>query len=125
MRRKRGEMASDHSDAIQVKPEELYDPNVGGLPGASAVHIKDVEEVHPSDGQKIDDPNAQVQQTSDADDQSATTTHETPEVKTTYNTQDDPSKTSKIKAKLMNLGDKLRPKEAVDAKQADPHPSLQ
>lgn len=119
-------MASEHSDAIQVKPEELYDPEVGGLPGAPKVHIDDVEEVKPTEVKKDDSQEAgDAKETPFSEKESAPVTHETETVKTTY-TEEDPklSTKAKIKDKMVQLGDKLRPKEAVESKNADPHPGM-
>lgn len=69
----------------------------------------------------------EAQQTPVREGQSEPVTHETDKVKTTYNTEDDAQNLTlkaKIMGKVEKIGDKLRPKEAVEAKNADPHPNL-
>lgn len=114
-------MSSDHSDAIKVSPEELYEPS-------AAVKVGDVEEVHPKDIVKDDSKEEKkVQKAPFAKAMTNPVTHETPNVKTTYDAKDDatkPSIKSKILGKIEALEDKLRPKEAVEGKKADPHPNL-
>lgn len=68
----------------------------------------------------------ELQETPAAEEASEPVTHETDKVKTTYDTQDVPKPTmkAKIKEKVATLGDKLRPKDAVESKNADPHPGL-
>ncbi|CAM6099231.1 unnamed protein product [Calypogeia fissa] len=121
-------MASDHSDAIQVKPEELYDQSEGGFVGAPVSKIDDVQEATPTEEQKdFLQKHEEAQQTAAAEEQSEPVVHETDKLKTTYNTEEDSpdlSLKSKMKDKMARLGDKLRPKEAVEAKNADPHPNV-
>jgi hypothetical protein len=114
-------MASDHSDAIKVDPEELYMPK-------TSVQINDVEEVHPNDVLKDDSKEEEkVEQPRADENKSETVTHETPQVKSTYDAEEDESKPSmkvKIMGKIEKLGDKLRPKDAVESKNADPNPRM-
>ncbi|CAM6105724.1 unnamed protein product [Calypogeia fissa] len=123
-------MASDHSDVIQVKPEELYDQSEGGFVGAPVSKIEDVEEATPTEEQKdFLQKHEEAQQTAaeEQSEQSEPVVHETDKLKTTYNTEEDSpdlSLKSKIKDKMAKLGDKLRPKDAVEAKNADPHPNV-
>lgn len=116
-------MASDHSDAIQVKPEDLYDPSEGGFAGAPVAHVDGVQEVNPNEEQK----NVLEKEQKMQEKQSAPITHETDKVKTTYDTEEDAPKESmksKIKDKMEQFEDKLRPKDAAERKKADPHPGF-
>jgi hypothetical protein len=85
-------------------------------------------EVHPKDVLKDDSKEENKVEKAPVDKEMTNpVTHETPKVKTTYDEKDDaakPSIKSKIKGKIEVLGDKLRPKEEVEAKNADPNPNM-
>ncbi|KAL2612743.1 hypothetical protein R1flu_024435 [Riccia fluitans] len=118
-------MASgQHADELKLTPEELKRPGESELPGAPIVHVEAVEGVKPeSTGPSTTEQGDEVKRH-----QTPPVTHETPAVKTTVNEEEDvlqkASIMDKVKGKVQEMEDKLRPHSSVQAKENDPHPSL-
>ncbi|BBN04978.1 hypothetical protein MPTK1_3g09250 [Marchantia polymorpha subsp. ruderalis] len=116
--------SGQHADSLKLSQRDLKRPGETELPGAPIVHVENVEQVQPgltgSGKKSVEAPKHHHQ--------SPPITHETENVKTTVTEEDDSDmKTSfvdKMKGKVSQIGDKLRPNNAVHAKEEDPHPSV-
>ncbi|KAG6540932.1 hypothetical protein Mapa_017726 [Marchantia paleacea] len=113
--------SGQQASSLKMSSGDLKRPGEEELPGAPIVHVENVEEVTPgSETKSMGAPKHHHQ--------SPPISHETENVKTTVTEEDDAdtetSLVDKVKGKVSQIGDKLRPKAAVHAKEEDPHPSV-